>query len=86
MRTQELTLQNQHGLHARPCSELVQLTTVFTCKIRVDLNGKETNAKSVIGLMTLGAKKGDTIHVITDGPDEQEAMDRLKDFFINLKE
>ncbi|WP_434512374.1 HPr family phosphocarrier protein [Desulfitobacterium sp. AusDCA] len=74
MLTQQLVLQNRGGLHARPATFLVQITNKYQSKIKVILDGKEADGKSVIGLMTLGAGQGKEITLVVDGMDEQETM------------
>lgn len=72
-----IVLQNRGGLHARPATFFVQLANKFQCSIHVRFNDKETNGKSIIALMTLGAGQGKEITVVTDGVDEQAAMDEI---------
>lgn len=73
----EVTVANQLGLHARPAALFVQLSNKFTSDIYVEKGSKKINAKSIMGIMSLGVAKGDHITIITDGPDEEEAMNEL---------
>ena len=62
------------GLEARPVAQLVQLASQFECEIHVEVEQKEVNAKSIMGMMTLGLDTGEEIIISTDGEDEKEAM------------
>ncbi|WP_448004600.1 HPr family phosphocarrier protein [Agromyces bauzanensis] len=68
-----VTLINADGLHARPAAELVKLASTFTPKVTV--NG--TDAKSLLGIMSLGLTKGATIEITSDDPDGREAVDAI---------
>jgi len=81
--SKQLVLKNRGGLHARPAASFVQLANRFQSKITVALDERETNAKSIIGLMTLGAGQGKEITVIVDGVDEQVAMEEITAFLQN---
>jgi len=74
MLSKQLVLQSRGGLHARPATFLVQMANKYQSKIKVVLDGKEADGKSVIGLLTLGAGQGKEITLVVDGTDEQEAM------------
>jgi phosphocarrier protein HPr len=76
----ELTLQirNQAGLHARPAAMFAQKCSTFKSNITILKDGKQANGKSLINLMGLSVKKGDTITLIIDGPDAAEAGRTLK--------
>lgn len=83
MITKEVTIINKLGLHARPAALFVQRANKFVSDIIVEKETKKINAKSIMGIMSLGVGKGDTIRLITDGPDEEEAMEELVDFIEN---
>jgi phosphocarrier protein HPr len=74
----ELTIQNQAGLHARPASDFVQLANQFQSNISVSYRGKAVNAKSILGVLTLGAAKGAIIQVSAEGADAQQALSSLQ--------
>jgi phosphotransferase system HPr (HPr) family protein len=80
---QEFTIQNKVGLHARPAAVFVQTTVKFKSNIIVEKDGKEINAKSIIGVLSLGAEKGSKIIIKIEGEDEQEAMKALKELVHN---
>jgi len=70
-------IQNPTGLHARPATLFVQKATSFPCEIHVSKGTKTVNGKSIMGLMTLGAAKGDEITLEISGEREAEAMEEL---------
>ena len=74
-----LVITNKVGLHARPASLLVQTAAQFQSKIRVQFDDKTANAKSMLGVMKLGASKGDTIVVRAEGEDAEQAIAALTD-------
>ena len=67
------------GLEARPVAQLVQLASQFECEIHVEVEQKEVNAKSIMGMMTLGLDTGEEIIISTDGEDEKEAMEKMEE-------
>ena len=71
------------GIHARPAGLLVKKAGKFTCSIKLNKNGKSADAKRIFAVMALAAKKDETVQVVTDGPDEEEAIAVLHDFFQN---
>lgn len=77
MYKQELTLQNEAGLHARPASLFVRESAKYKSEILVEKDGKEYKAKSIMSILNMGAFKGDRITVRADGPDEREAVEGL---------
>lgn len=68
-----VTLRNKDGLHARPAAEFVKLASTFAAKVVV--NGKD--AKSLLGIMSLGLVKGAVVELQADGPDAQDAVGAL---------
>jgi phosphocarrier protein HPr len=70
-------IQNPTGLHARPATLFVQKATSFPCEINVIKGTKTVNGKSIMGLMTLGAAKGDEITLEINGDRAEEAMEEL---------
>ncbi len=71
------TIRNTTGLHARPAAIFIRAANQYQCNIRLKKEDSEINGKSMISLLTLGAGKGSTITVITDGQDEDKAMEDL---------
>ncbi len=64
-------------LHARPAALLVQRAKQFSSDVKLEKDGTTVNAKSPMGVMRLGAGRGDVIRVIASGPDEEAAADAL---------
>ena len=72
-----VTITNRAGIHARPAALVVQTTKNFTCNLLFEQNQSQINAKSIMGVITLGAAYGSKIKIIADGEDEQEAVNAL---------
>ena len=77
MISKDVVVQNQVGLHARPATFFIQKSNEFKSSIWVEKNDRRVNAKSLLGVLSLGITKGTHIAVIADGPDEQEALEAL---------
>jgi phosphocarrier protein len=77
MKSRTYTIQNSIGLHARPAALFVKQATEFDAKIKVLKDNKEADAKSIISIMALGAKKGSDIMITAEGPDDEKAVDAL---------
>lgn len=73
----EVELKNHSGLHARPASVFVGEASKFKSDVFIEVNDKRVNAKSILGLLTLGIGKGTIIKIIAEGPDENNALDTL---------
>ena len=76
-----VTIANRAGIHARPAALLVQATKNFNCEIYFEKDTDRVNAKSIMGVITLGAAYGATIKIIAEGQDEQNAVDTLARLF-----
>ena len=74
MYTQEITVKNEVGLHARPATYFIQKANEFKCGIWVEKDERRVNAKSLLGVLSLGIVGGTTITLIADGSDEKEAV------------
>ena len=77
MYSQEAVVNNQVGLHARPATFFIQKANEFKSSIWVEKEERKVNAKSLLGVLSLGIVKGTTIQLIADGPDEKEAVEAL---------
>ena len=73
----ETTVNNQVGLHARPATFFIQKANEFKSSIWVEKEDRRVNAKSLLGVLSLGIVKGTTINLIADGPDEEAAIKAL---------
>jgi len=74
----EIKLEN--GLEARPVALLVQVASQYESSIYIELENKKVNAKSIMGMMTLVLKAGDTVIVSADGKDENEAASAIETY------
>ena len=77
MYMKEATVNNQVGLHARPATFFIQKANEFKCSIWVEKDERRVNAKSLLGVLSLGIVKGTTINLIADGVDAKEAVEGL---------
>jgi len=73
----ETTVNNQVGLHARPATFFIQKANEFKSSIWVERDDRRVNAKSLLGVLSLGIVKGTTISLMADGPDEEQAVNAL---------
>ena len=77
MITKEVVIKNQVGLHARPATFFIQKANEFKSSIWVEKEERRVNAKSLLGVLSLGIAKGMTVTLIADGQDEDAALDGL---------
>lgn len=77
MYTKEATVNNQVGLHARPATFFIQKANEFKSAIWVEKEERRVNAKSLLGVLSLGIVQGTVIQLIADGPDAEEAVEAL---------
>jgi len=77
----KVTISNRAGIHARPSALLVQVTKNFECNIFFEKGTDRINAKSIMGIITLGAAYGTELKIITEGSDEEAAADALVKLF-----
>jgi len=82
----KIILKNQTGLHARPASILVTEAGKFKSDIYILKDGREINAKSILGVLSMGARKGDEITLRISGEDEEQALSRLTELLENFEE
>ena len=75
-----ITIQIANGLEARPVALLVQVASQYDSQIHVEVEGKRVNAKSIMGMMTLGLETGEKIGVEAEGADEEEAMSNIEKY------
>ncbi len=77
MVSSDVTVQNSVGLHARPATFFIQRANEFKSSIWVEKDERRVNAKSLLGVLSLGIVKGTTIKLVADGSDEEEAVKTL---------
>ncbi len=75
----EVVINNQVGLHARPATFFIQKANEFKCSIWIEKDERKVNAKSLLGVLSLGIVKGTKINIIADGSDEEEAVNTLSE-------
>lgn len=80
MTKREITIQLPSGLEARPVALLVQVASQYTSEIHVESEGRSVNAKSIMGMMTLGLASGEKVVVIADGADEEAAVQNIEEY------
>ena len=73
----EVTVQNQVGLHARPATFFIQKANEYKSVISIARDERKVNAKSLLGVLSLGITKGITVVISAEGDDEQEAVEGL---------
>jgi phosphocarrier protein len=76
-----VTLASQNGLHARPAGLLAKLASQFQSKVEFIANGNTKNGKSIMSLMSLGLKGGESILIKAEGDDAVQAIDAIKKLF-----
>jgi len=81
MTEKEVTIKNRAGIHARPAALIVQTANKFASKIHMIKDNEEINAKSIMGIITLGAGYNTNLRIRAEGPDEQEAVNALAELF-----
>lgn len=79
----KLEIVNRLGLHARAAAKLVHTAGAFDSQVTLVKDGEEVDAKSILGLLQLGAPQGSEISVRCDGGDEQEALDAVSELIAN---
>jgi phosphocarrier protein len=81
MTEQTVVISNRAGVHARPAALLVQTTKNYNCSIYLEKGRDKINAKSIMGVITLGAAFGTEIKITAEGDDEEAAVKALVHLF-----
>ncbi len=76
----EITIRLENGLEARPVAMLVQVASQYDSSIYLETEGKKVNAKSIMGMMSLGLDTGEKIVAVVDGSDEEAAVEGIEKF------
>ncbi len=79
MISREVVITNTSGLHARPATFFIQKANSYGCSIWIEKEDRKVNAKSLLGVLSLGIAKGMTITLIADGKDENAALNGLEE-------
>lgn len=77
MYSREVVVQNQVGLHARPATFFIQRANTFESSVWIEKDERKVNAKSLLGVLSLGITRGTGITIIASGSDEKDAVDNL---------
>lgn len=80
MITRKIAIKIPTGLEARPVALLVQVASQYESSIYVECDEKKVNAKSIMGMMSLGLAAGEEVVVTVDGSDEEAAMDNIEKY------
>ncbi|MBG56137.1 MAG: phosphocarrier protein HPr [Deltaproteobacteria bacterium] len=81
MLSQEITIVNRLGLHARAAAQLVRMANEYPCDINLDKDGQISNAKSVMEVLMLGATSGTSLKISANGEKEDEALKAIIELF-----
>lgn len=79
MYSKEVVVRNQVGLHARPATFFIQRANEFKATVWIEKDARKVNAKSLLGVLSLGITKGTSVNILADGTDEEDAVNRLVD-------
>ena len=79
----DINLENEAG--ARPVAMLVQVASKYKSSINIQQDNRTVNAKSIMGMMTLGLIPGQQVEVLVDGEDEAQAMENIEEFLSGKK-
>ena len=80
MISKTITIKIPTGLEARPVALLVQVASQYESKIYVETVGKKVNAKSIMGMMSLGIDEGESLTITADGVDENAAVENIEKY------
>ena len=86
MVSKNMTINISKGLEARPVALLVQVASQYESSIYVEIQEKRVNAKSIMGMMSLGLAEGEEITIIANGPDENEAVTAIDRYISKQRE
>ena len=79
MISKEVVINNQVGLHARPATFFIQTANEFKSSIWIEKDERRVNAKSLLGVLSLGIVKGTSVKILADGVDESAAIATLSE-------
>ena len=77
--SKEVIINNQVGLHARPATFFIQKANEFKSSIWIEKDERRVNAKSLLGVLSLGIVKGTSVNIVADGADESSAIATLSE-------
>ena len=82
MISKEVTILNSVGLHARPATYFIQKANSYKSSLWVECGDRRANAKSLLGVLSLGITKGTRINIVADGADEADAIEGLSNLIL----
>ncbi|MCI5648237.1 MAG: HPr family phosphocarrier protein [Fusicatenibacter sp.] len=82
MTKKSVKIQLDGGLEARPIAVLVQVASQYESTVHLETEDKRVNAKSIMGMMSLGLDNGETVTIVCDGTDEEKALEGIEKFLI----
>ncbi|MBO7357222.1 MAG: HPr family phosphocarrier protein [Lachnospiraceae bacterium] len=85
MTKKDITIKLASGLEARPVAMLVQIASQFDSTIHIETLDKKVNAKSIMGMMSLGLDAGEKVTVVADGNDEENAVTSIEEYLNGTK-
>ena len=77
MVTKEAVVKSESGLHNRAAALFIQKASEHKCGLWIEIDNRRVNAKSLLGVLSLGLTKGSVVTLIAEGPDEEEAIEAL---------
>lgn len=83
MLSRDVTIVNEVGLHARPATFFIQKANTYKASIWIEKEDRRVNAKSLLGVLSMGIIKGTAITLIADGEDEGEALNGLEQLIVS---
>ena len=85
MMEKSVIINLEAGLEARPVAQLVQVASQFESKIFLEVEDKHVNAKSIMGMMSLGLAAGESVKIIAEGDDEVAAIESIEKYLSNTE-
>jgi len=85
MISKRITIKIPTGLEARPVALLVQVASQYDSNIYVEIQEKKVNAKSIMGMMSLGIVEGEEVTITASGPDEAKAIENMEKYLTSEK-
>ncbi|MBQ8245860.1 MAG: HPr family phosphocarrier protein [Lachnospiraceae bacterium] len=76
----DIKIKLSGGLEARPIAVLVQVASQYDSTVYLQIDNKKVNAKSIMGMMSLGLNTGEEVTVLVDGADEKEALENIEKY------
>ncbi len=83
--TKEIKINIANGLEARPIAQLVQIASKYESSIYLECQDKKINAKSIMGMMSLGLASGEVVSVTAEGKDEEQAIQNIEEYLSSAK-